>query len=207
MDVAIAKIHFPVRSLGYGARIGIWVQGCSIHCRGCIVPETWDAGPENVVDVADMIDAISHWLPQCDGVTISGGEPFDQPAALHEIVTALRARTNGDILVYSGYPQARLRARFAPLLELVDVVIAGPFRAGEPDPRPFIGSANQELILLSGLARARYDSLAGYRRGLNIDIRGGEVLFAGVPERGHLQSIVEQLRALGVHAENTHDPV
>jgi anaerobic ribonucleoside-triphosphate reductase activating protein len=207
MDVAITKIHFPVRSLGFGARIGIWLQGCSIHCPGCIVPESWLATDEHRVQVGDMLHAIAHWLPRCDGVTISGGEPFDQPDALHEIVAALRARTSGDILVYSGYPRARLRQRFAATLALIDAVVAGPFRAEQPDARPFIGSANQELMLLSDLGRARYGSLGAYRRGLNVDVRDGVVLFAGVPERGHLTSIVEQLRALGVDAEATHDPV
>jgi anaerobic ribonucleoside-triphosphate reductase activating protein len=207
MDIAIAKVHFPVRSLGYGARIGIWVQGCSIHCRGCIVPETWVAGSEHRVRVEDLLDAIAHWLPRSDGITISGGEPFDQPEALHEIVAALRSRTSGDILVYSGYPQARLRRHYEGTLQLIDAVVAGPFRAGEPDARPFIGSANQELMLLSNLGRQRYDSLTSYHRGINVDVRDGEILFAGVPERGHLRSIVEQLRALGVYAETTHDPV
>lgn len=207
MDVALAKIHFPVRSLGYGARVGIWVQGCSIHCRGCLVPETWDAGPEHVVDLNDMLDAIAPWLPRCDGVTITGGEPFDQPEALHALLAALRSRVRGDLLVYSGYPRARLLARFAPVLALIDAVVAGPFRASEPDTRSFIGSANQELMLLTELARVRYAALDGYRRGLNVDVRDGEVLFAGVPERGHLRSIVEQLRELGVRAEATHEPV
>ena len=30
------------------------------------------------------------WLKQADGVTISGGEPFDQPDALHELLTRIR---------------------------------------------------------------------------------------------------------------------
>jgi anaerobic ribonucleoside-triphosphate reductase activating protein len=207
MDVAITKVHFPVRSLGYGERIGIWMQGCSIHCRGCIVPESWTAGAEHVVRIADLLRAIASWLPRCDGITISGGEPFDQPDALSEIVTALRQRTNGDILVYSGYTKAILQRRFASTLALIDALVAGPFVATKPDSRTFIGSTNQELVLSTSLGRERYTSLEGYRRGINVDVRGGEILFSGVPERGDLKSIVADLRALGVRAETTHDPV
>lgn len=44
MEIAINKIHFPVSTLGFGQRLGIWFQGCSIRCPGCISRDTWEGG-------------------------------------------------------------------------------------------------------------------------------------------------------------------
>ncbi len=43
MNILLNKAHFPVTVLGPGRRIGIWLQGCSIGCAGCISQDTWEA--------------------------------------------------------------------------------------------------------------------------------------------------------------------
>ena len=45
--IALSRIHFPVTTLGPGRRIGIWFQGCSIRCPGCISMDTWAQGRGN----------------------------------------------------------------------------------------------------------------------------------------------------------------
>ena len=39
--VGVSRLHFPVTTLGPGRRAAIWLQGCSIHCRGCVSRDTW----------------------------------------------------------------------------------------------------------------------------------------------------------------------
>ncbi len=39
--IELNKAHWPVTVLGPGRRIGLWVQGCSIHCPGCVSQDTW----------------------------------------------------------------------------------------------------------------------------------------------------------------------
>ena len=39
--ISLSRLHFPVTTLGPGRRIGIWFQGCSIRCPGCISADTW----------------------------------------------------------------------------------------------------------------------------------------------------------------------
>src|SRR5438094_1700531 len=115
MRIAINKAHFPVTVLGPGRRIGIWTQGCRIHCKGCVSQDTWAADPDRETTVARLIGWCRKTAGSAfDGVTISGGEPFDQPKALSTLLDGLlhwRA-TDGpdfDILCYSGYRLSHLQ--------------------------------------------------------------------------------------------------
>ena len=74
----IARIWHKTESEGPGLRTAIWLQGCSIGCPGCINPHLWSfhGGDEvNVEHLADEILALD-----VDGITLLGGEPFDQAA-------------------------------------------------------------------------------------------------------------------------------
>ena len=84
-SIALSRIHFPVTTLGPGRRIGIWFQGCSIRCPGCISMDTWAPG-RGITTIDEVVSAIAQWIPTADGITISGGEPFDQPVALIELL-------------------------------------------------------------------------------------------------------------------------
>ena len=107
-SIALSRIHFPVTTLGPGRRIGIWFQGCSIRCPGCISMDTWAPG-RGVTTVDDVVNAVTQWLPAADGITISGGEPFDQPIALIDLLGRLRSLTEADVLVFTGHPWTRVR--------------------------------------------------------------------------------------------------
>jgi anaerobic ribonucleoside-triphosphate reductase activating protein len=63
MKLALSPIHYPVRSLGPGAQAGIWFQGCSIRCRGCISSDTW-APDRGLTTVNDVIELTRIWLAQ-----------------------------------------------------------------------------------------------------------------------------------------------
>ncbi len=207
--IAIARVQFPIRALGYGRRVAIWTQGCRIHCPGCIVPETWTASAEHDVAVSDLLDTLRPWLAECDGVTISGGEPCDQPDAVRTLLDGLRDMIDGDILLYSGYPESIVRERHSAIVARVDAMIVEPFRASLPDERAFIGSANQRCIPLTALGAKRYGDLRAFKKRIDIglDETGSRVLLAGVPRRGELTAVVNALREEGLHAETTHDAI
>ena len=83
MHLRISRLHYPVTVLGPGRRIGIWVQGCSIGCPGCLSQDTWSPDAAEPVSVARVIETCRRVSKdELDGVTISGGEPFDQPDGL-----------------------------------------------------------------------------------------------------------------------------
>lgn len=121
----LSRVHFPVTTLGPGRRVCIWFQGCSIRCPGCVSLDTW-APRRNGTTTECVMSAISPWLEEADGVTISGGEPFDQPAALKSLLMDLRARSSADILVYSGYALETLN--LTAFAGLIDALIADPYR-------------------------------------------------------------------------------
>ena len=86
------------------------------------------------------------------GITISGGEPFQQPEALLRLLQNLHRHDTPPILVFSGFPYSTLYTDSAcsPCLELIDALICGPYRRELPPAyERFCSSANQELILLS----------------------------------------------------------
>lgn len=158
----------------------------------------------------DLTEAIQEWVGLSDGVTISGGEPFDQPDQLLRLLRWLKQRPGRrDILVYSGYSSSRLRRKHAEVLGLLDALISEPFLASRPDERPFIGSQNQRVELMTDLARERYSSdLDGFERQMGIAVVDGAILLAGVPKRGDLKAVAAALRTNAhVPASLTHDAV
>ncbi len=207
--ILVSRLHFPVTTLGPGRRVGLWLQGCSIRCAGCISPDTW-APDRGDTTVAAMIDALAGWASHADGLTISGGEPFDQPDALAELLRAWRGLSPSDVLVFTGHPFEAV----APWLDahpgLVDGVVAGPFRKDAPQTLALRGSDNQTLHLLSPAGRARFSAYArpadeaDRRLDVMFDEDGG-VWFAGIPARGDFDRLRGALRAAGHRLTLTED--
>lgn len=208
MELYLSRAHFPVTTLGPGRRLGIWFQGCSIRCWGCISMDTWAFG-RGAIEIASLLESISTWISESEGITISGGEPFDQPEALHELLTALRARTSVDVLVYTGYSVDAL----SPLSRfdgLIDALITDPYRVDKPQRLALRGSDNQRLHCLTDLGVHRFAPFEREREpdddrlDLGID-EDGTVWMAGIPKRGDVGRLVETLRSLGHEAYGTFD--
>lgn len=207
--VGISRLHHPVVSLGPGRRAGVWFQGCSIHCPGCVSRDTWEPAAEaEQVDLADVtawIDALPD--DEVDGITISGGEPFDQPDGLRALTAWVRARfdpSRVDVLVYTGYTWRVVRQRHADVLADIDVVVTEPYRAQADQQLRWRGSANQRMVLLSELGRQRYRAhvSAPADTPLQIDVGAGRLRFIGIPRPGDLGRITAGLAARGVTIED-----
>jgi len=88
--------------------------------------------------------------PYTQGVTFSGGDPMYQPEGFAELARAIRQRTpQKDIWCYTGftYEQLLTNPRQRALLELIDVLVDGPFvREQRDETLCFRGSRNQRLI-------------------------------------------------------------
>ena len=208
--IAISRAHFPISTLGPGLRLGVWMQGCSIRCKGCVSLDTWhfDRG-QTTVDA--VLDAILPALRSANGVTISGGEPFDQPEALLALLKGIRAAHNGDVLVFSGHSFESLQPSLTAFDGLIDALIADPFDHDEPQTLALRGSDNQRLIALTPLGEERFGP---YNRPLRpedrafdimFDDNSGEVFFVGIPRPGDMRRLTKLLRCQGHEAASTED--
>lgn len=151
MKISLSRLHFPVTTLGPGQRIGLWVQGCSLHCKGCLSPDTWHQR-DNAIEISELIAQLSQWFPFADGITISGGEPFEQPKALQQLLKALRQHFQGDISVYSGYEWEQIKQQVLEMDGLIDALMSGPYQENAPQTQLLRGSDNQQLHRLTPLA-------------------------------------------------------
>ena len=209
MNISVNKAHFPVTVLGPGRRIGIWLQGCSIRCKGCVSQDTWEREPDRDLPVADLLA----WCRQVtrgnfDGVTISGGEPFDQPEPLLVLLEELaRWRAAGgpdfDILCYSGYPLATLQRRHAGLLERLDALIPEPYVDTLPLTHVWRGSANQRLVMLSDRGRERFHAFVdapaeALGKRMQAAVSGNRVFYIGIPARGDMPALEKACAERGV---------
>lgn len=211
MNVLLNRLHHPVTALGHGTRAGIWFQGCDIGCAGCLSQDTWDSDSSRSVPVGSVLDWL-RGLPPVDGVTISGGEPFQQPGALRALLEGVhewRGSRSLDILVYSGYVISRLsrNPESRDILELCDAVVTGPYIERLNDGSPLRGSSNQELVPLTPLGHRRYVTVDSDRRRIQVCVEDGaegrRVYYIGIPRRGDMDRLSAALDGAGVRAGET----
>jgi anaerobic ribonucleoside-triphosphate reductase activating protein len=204
------KAHYPVTTLGYGQRIGLWLQGCSIRCKGCVSMDTWEAAGGGDVTIA----ALLAWCRDkakagaMDGITLSGGEPFDQPRALGALLDALlrwRKRSGRvfDVLCYSGYPLETLTARHAALLAKLDAIIPEPYVDRLPEGGLWRGSANQTLVPLTPLGALRYAGKIGAaaERRMQVAVEDGRIWMIGIPQREDMARLEALCAARGLRLD------
>jgi anaerobic ribonucleoside-triphosphate reductase activating protein len=201
MRVALSRAHFPVTTLGPGRRLGIWFQGCSIRCPHCISADTWGPG-RGVTTVQAVLAAVEPWLAEAEGVTVSGGEPFDQPDALRSLLLGVRARSSVDILVYSGHPIESLAPHLVAMAGLIDALITDPYDVAAPQTKVLRGSDNQRLHRLTPLGEKRFAVFerAALPEDWALDVTiddDGAVWMTGIPRRNDLRRLQAALAAAG----------
>lgn len=167
-------------------RVMLTLQGCShTKCPGCTSPHTWDANAGRLVSVSGLIKWMKS-LHRVDGLTITGGEPTDQAAALSDLLQRFRgAFSDAEVVLYSALLWPRLQKQHASLLAMCDMVVAGPYLAALM-PTPLAGSANQTVHLLTPLAERLYAGWEGWplhRVMVSATQRPEQALMVGIPSR------------------------
>lgn len=150
MKVRVHAFEPASRANGPGLRAVVWFQGCSLGCPGCFNPATHDPGGGDECDTETLAAEILARAARIEGLSVSGGEPFQQPEALLDLLQRLAAASLSR-LVFSGYTLAEIQA--LPLgpatLRHVDVLIAGRYHAAQRTGHGLLGSANQQIHLLT----------------------------------------------------------
>jgi anaerobic ribonucleoside-triphosphate reductase activating protein len=211
MKLSLSRIHYPVTTLGPGRRIGIWFQGCSIRCEGCISRDTWRFRDGDVFaeDVTRRLDA---WMDECDAITISGGEPFDQAVGLFDLLKRLKARNSkANVLVYSGYELEQLDAYPELRTGLIDALITDPYLKDADQTKHLRGSDNQRLHLFTELGETVFGQcerpLRDSDKSLDVMFDDeGTVWLAGIPRKGDMPRLAALLCEGGHVAHITEAP-
>lgn len=166
----IKRICYPVTTLGPGNRVGIWVSGCSLSCKGCMSPELQDPLAGKEISCEQILRSISNVKGAVDGFTISGGEPFDQAQQLHTLVSSLRELGQDDIIIYSGYTLAQLRQRgceyTTKILDGISVLIDGRYIDEFNDGVGLRGSLNQQIHIFRN--REKYEYMFACKREVQV---------------------------------------
>jgi anaerobic ribonucleoside-triphosphate reductase activating protein len=137
---------------GPGRRFAIWVQGCTIRCAGCFNPHLWGARGGTSTPVETLVDRAL--AADVEGVTLLGGEPFEQAPALARFAAEVRER-GLSVMTFTGYDRGRLEGADAPagardLLNATDLLVDGQYDRTRPDlTRPWVGSTNQRFHFLT----------------------------------------------------------
>lgn len=198
--LTVAETHPACRVLGPGTRFVVWVQGCPLSCAGCVSPQWIPFTGGHRLAVAELAEEII--ASDADGLTLSGGEPFAQAAALTRLVTAVRSRRDLSVLCYTGYTLEHLRRTGDPgslaLLSTVDVLVDGPYVAARHGDLRWRASDNQRVHDLTGRHTAEL-ATPDTGGGLQIEVLpGGGVQWLGVPPVPGFRKSFE--RALGLAA-------
>lgn len=101
---------------------------------------------------------LATWIAKIDGIegiTLSGGEPFEQAEAVTELLNCLKAmRPDLSTFIFSGYEHDSLAQSTNPIIKevmaLTDMLSCGPFISDLYDENLlWRGSSNQQLVYIS----------------------------------------------------------
>lgn len=148
MRIAATR-HFDTAN-GPGIRATMFVSGCTHNCKGCFNQEYKNFGYGKDFTKESELEFIEYVKdPNVKGVTILGGEPFDQDDDLLTLVQDITNMTGKPIWVYSGYTYEYLikKPLARQILDYCEVLVDGPFIEELKDYRlRFKGSSNQRII-------------------------------------------------------------
>lgn len=147
--ICFGRIIKGIYTLGPGSRTAFWIQGCSKEpkCTGCTTPEYHSFNKQKYTSTEVVADCL-RVANKKGRLTISGGEPLDQSDALYKLLCLIR-NDYKDILLYTGKIINELDENQKKIVELVDVVIDGPYEQFYDNNSILRGSDNQGIYFTS----------------------------------------------------------
>ncbi|MBO5828755.1 MAG: anaerobic ribonucleoside-triphosphate reductase activating protein [Paludibacteraceae bacterium] len=146
------KIEKTSIANGEGIRVVLWVSGCSLHCRGCQNPKTWDLNSGRLFDKEakkELFEALDK--PYIQGITFSGGHPLE-PENVEEVINLAKEIKEKfptkDIWLYTGYSWEEIYYKqISRVLLYIDVLVDGKYIDEQRDlTLKWCGSRNQRVI-------------------------------------------------------------
>lgn len=202
----IADVYPISYSNGPGRRTVIWIQGCTLKCPGCFNQEFQPHIPRYLVGPRDFAYKIIDLCEehQCEGITLTGGEPFQQSRALLEFIEPIR-KEGYTIVFFSGYKYSELlkseEEHIKSLLGNIDLLIAGPFDITIQYNRTWFDNPDKELIYLTDQIRSKMNNNLKTLSDLEIIVEGNNISVTGFPEQHDYDALKEILRTYRLKAK------
>ncbi|MDO5576209.1 MAG: 4Fe-4S single cluster domain-containing protein [Fibrobacter sp.] len=188
--------------LGPGIRSVIWFHGCGKNCPGCIVRTAGENSDYERLSPVQLADWVKENQP-VEGITLSGGEPFDQPPNdLMNFLKIIRSDTDLSVLCYTGYQLDELQTNdnLRDLLNCIDVLIDGQYEIENDNNQLWRGSENQKFHFLTD--RYKQHAIEWFAaRGREIEIEvdiSGHFSLSGLPQKYFMENLTGKLREKGV---------
>ena len=176
-------------SNGYGKRFVVWVQGCNRRCEGCFNQDMLSFDGGYAISAESLFSSVP--LGDVCGVSVSGGEPFEQSDELVHFFS-LAHKAGLDTLAYSGYTYDELMRKpaAAAALRVTDILIDGAYEKDNPPIFSWTGSGNQRVYhLIDGKIKSEASNAGGGDGEIIID-KNGNVVATGIFDGSFLKHLL-----------------
>lgn len=196
LKLNIGKILPQSRVNGPGNRCVVWLQGCGIRCPHCMNQQFLSREPKTVMTVSELYETIAS-MPDIEGVTYSGGEPFEQAKGLYYLGRKLKGK-GLTVMSYSGYTYRELISRkdryISGLLSTLDILVDGRFEADKAASLPWRGSRNQKVHFLTEKYKHCEKDIDREGVDMEFSLMGSDVTVTGNFHGDLLQKITTRLK-------------
>ena len=135
---------------GPGVRVSLFVSGCTLHCKGCFNPESWDfdAGDDfNEKTIERIIELLKR--PYMSGLSVLGGDPFEEQniGPVTELCKRVReACLDKTIWIWTGRKYEHFKDH--EIMRYIDTLVDGPYveKLKVKEQGQYFGSTNQRVI-------------------------------------------------------------
>ncbi len=142
--------YIETTSDGEGVRLSCYFSGCSLACKGCHNPISWD---ENFGEYfgkekqSKIINQLKNMIKP--NITLTGGNPLESYDLYEFILDLKKEIPNINIWIYSGFTleEILLNENMLSILKLCDILVDGRFKIDKKDlTLAYRGSKNQRII-------------------------------------------------------------
>lgn len=201
MNWQLNRIHYPIYNLGEGKRIGIWVQGCNLGCRGCISQTTWKKNAGRSISIVELFNWVLNIKDGFDGITISGGEPFQQYEQLIAFLFLIKNKTKLEVQCYTGYSLDEIQNLFPDKLfaKYIDVLVDGRYIESLHENTNTKGSTNQSIYkFINEVPVIQKNFNFSNKWSLQVS-ESNQIYMVGIPQKNELITLCNDLRKNGIN--------
>ena len=172
-----------------------------MHCPGCISRSLWNPQKGSNLSVLALTSWIISIQDQYEGVSITGGEPFEQYNSLISFCALVKTLTKLNIYIYSGYSLEELTKQHPDKLfmKYTDYLLDGRYVRRKHDDQNSRGSSNQILYkFIENKPVEQKEAFTSNKWSVTIS-PDGTIYMAGIPKKNDMQYLRDSLVKLGIN--------